>query len=312
MDPLECKSASIGSTSPEGLGIMGPKSSTTSMPSKAGYVRLVVVFLLCPKHHCLLARLVDMPVDIPSSTSWAEATTIVPIKGSMPLLWLQHLTTSLCWQACSTITDQQWLWYIRCCSIQANHLSQPWRLSFSMMTTTRTWKHDKQVVISSVGGSCWYMLEGGLWGYDTEPMMCWQAWHSNWNKCLLQKIGYTNAGWIGALLMLRCHTILAYVWCIHLNGICWNPYLNTMQIFETWLPARMTCIPSCSHKTKCIVHQSNNNMSANSRPTAFQFDTFLTALQNVIGQGGKSDVRLAGKALCLGEAKQKGAVPATK
>ena len=53
-------------------------------------------------------------------------------------------------------------------------------------------------------------------------------------------------------------------------------------------------------------------MSANSRPTAFQFDTFLTALQNVIGQGGKSDVRLAGKALCLGEAKQKGTVPATK
>jgi hypothetical protein len=28
-------------------------------------------------------------------------------------------------------------------------------------------------------------------------------------------------------------------------------------------------------------------------PTAFQFDIFLTALQNAIGQGGKSDVRLA-------------------
>jgi hypothetical protein len=49
-------------------------------------------------------------------------------------------------------------------------------------------------------------------------------------------------------------------------------------------------------------------MLANGRPTAFQFDTFLTALQNAIGQGAKSDVR----ALCSGEAKQKGTVPATK
>jgi hypothetical protein len=44
---------------------------------------------------------------------------------------------------------------------------------------------------------------------------------------------------------------------------------------------------------KCIVHQSNNNMSVNGMPPAFQFDTFLTALQNAIGQGTKSDVRLA-------------------
>jgi hypothetical protein len=48
----------------------------------------------------------------------------------MPLLQLPHSTTSLCWQACSTITDRQWLWYVRCCSIWANHLSQPWHLSF--------------------------------------------------------------------------------------------------------------------------------------------------------------------------------------
>jgi hypothetical protein len=34
-------------------------------------------------------------------------------------------------------------------------------------------------------------------------------------------------------------------------------------------------------------------MLANGRPTAFQFDTFPTALQNAIGQGGNSDVRLA-------------------
>jgi hypothetical protein len=34
-------------------------------------------------------------------------------------------------------------------------------------------------------------------------------------------------------------------------------------------------------------------MLVNGRPTALQFDTFLTALQNAIGQGGKSDVRLA-------------------
>jgi hypothetical protein len=51
--------------------------------------------------------------------------------------------------------------------------------------------------------------------------------------------------------------------------------------------------PSCYHKTKCIVHQSNNNMSANGTPTTFQFDTFPTALQNASGQAGKLDVRLA-------------------
>jgi hypothetical protein len=33
-------------------------------------------------------------------------------------------------------------------------------------------------------------------------------------------------------------------------------------------------------------------MSANGTPTAFQFETFPTALQNAIGQGGKLDVRL--------------------
>jgi hypothetical protein len=51
-----------------------------------------------------------------------------------------------------------------------------------------------------------------------------------------------------------------------------------MQIFETWQHKRL--IPSRSHKAKCIVHQSNNNMSANGTPLAFQFDTFSTALQN--------------------------------
>jgi hypothetical protein len=65
-----------------------------------------------------------------------------------------------------------------------------------------------------------------------------------------------------------------------------------MQIFKTC--QHKLLIPSCyHHKTKRIVHQSNNNMSVNGRPTAVQFDTFLTALQNAIGQGGKSDVRLA-------------------
>jgi hypothetical protein len=34
-------------------------------------------------------------------------------------------------------------------------------------------------------------------------------------------------------------------------------------------------------------------MSANGTPPAFQFDTFPTALQNAIGQGAKSDMRLA-------------------
>jgi hypothetical protein len=50
---------------------------------------------------------------------------------------------------------------------------------------------------------------------------------------------------------------------------------------------------SVSHTTKHIVHQSNNNMSANGKPTAFQFDMLPSALKNAIGQGGKLDVRLA-------------------
>jgi hypothetical protein len=82
-----------------------------------------------------------------------------------------------------------------------------------------------------------------------------------------------------------------------------------MQIFETCQHERL--VPSRSHKTKRIVHQSNNNMSANGTPTASQFDTFPTALQNAIGQGGKSRCEI-GKALCSGEAKQKGTVPATE
>jgi hypothetical protein len=47
------------------------------------------------------------------------------------------------------------------------------------------------------------------------------------------------------------------------------------------------------NKISFFPHQSNNNMLANGTPTAFQFDTFLTLLQNAIGRGGKSDVRLA-------------------
>jgi hypothetical protein len=52
-------------------------------------------------------------------------------------------------------------------------------------------------------------------------------------------------------------------------------------------------------------------MLANGTPTAFQCDTFLTALQNAIKQGGNVRYEI-GKALCLGEAKQKSTVPATK
>jgi hypothetical protein len=62
----------------------------------------------------------------------------------MPLLRLRHSTTSLCWRACSTITDRKWLWYVRCCSIRENHFSQPCHLSFSMMTTTLAWKQDSR------------------------------------------------------------------------------------------------------------------------------------------------------------------------
>jgi hypothetical protein len=110
--------------------------------------------------------------------------------------------------------------------------------------------------------------------------------------------------------MLRCHTISWYVWCIHLNGICWNPYLNTMQIFETcqheWL------VPSCSHKTKCIVHQSNNNMSANgSYPTSILIWSLSNCIPECHWTGGKVGCEI-GKVLYLGEAKQKGTVPATK
>jgi hypothetical protein len=172
----------------------------------------------CSMCHCLLAPLVDMPVDITLSTSRAEATTIVPIKGSMPLLQLWHLTTSLCWWACSTITNRQWLWYVTCCSIWSNHLSQPWHLSFSMMTTTLAWKQDKQVVISGVGSSCWYMLEGGPWGYEAEPMRGWQARHSNWNKSHFWKNWIyhcrVNKGTINVEMSqnIRIHMMLSFEW----------------------------------------------------------------------------------------------------
>jgi hypothetical protein len=66
-----------------------------------------------------------------------------------------------------------------------------------------------------------------------------------------------------------------------------------MHLFIKATTTSQPMVPSRYHKTKCIVHQSNNNMLANGGPTAFQFDTFLNALQNAIGQGGKSDVRLA-------------------
>jgi hypothetical protein len=182
------------------------------------------------------------------------------------------------------------LWYVKCCSIRVNHLSQPWHLSFSMMTTTLAWKHDKQVVISSVGGSCWYVLEGGPWGYDAEPMMVGRLGIQIEIRAFYEKIAYSTAEWIGALSMLRCHTISGYIWCIHLNGICWN---HTQIQSRSLKPASTNDLYHLSHKTKCIVHQSNNNMLANGTPTTFQFDTFLTTLQNAIGQGWKSDVRLA-------------------
>jgi hypothetical protein len=51
------------------------------MPSK---VMLYWFSSSCWMRHCLLACLVDMPVDIPSSTSQVEATTIVPINSLDP------------------------------------------------------------------------------------------------------------------------------------------------------------------------------------------------------------------------------------
>jgi hypothetical protein len=42
------------------------------------------------------------------------------------------------------------------------------------------WKQEKQVVMSSVGRRCCYMLEGGPAGYDAEPTMLGrQAQNSN-------------------------------------------------------------------------------------------------------------------------------------
>jgi hypothetical protein len=37
------------------------------------------------------------------------------------------------------------------------------------------WRQKKQLVMSSVGGRCCYMLERGSSGYDTEPMLDRQA-----------------------------------------------------------------------------------------------------------------------------------------
>jgi hypothetical protein len=68
----------MGSTSPEGLGMMGPKSSTMSLPSNVMFDWLSSS---CLMHHCLLAPLVDIPVDIPLSTSGAEATTFFLLRG---------------------------------------------------------------------------------------------------------------------------------------------------------------------------------------------------------------------------------------
>jgi hypothetical protein len=53
-------------------------------------------------------------------------------------------------------------------------------------------------------------------------------------------------------------------------------------------------------------------MSANGTPPAYQFDTFLNALQKAIGQGAKSDVRLAKRFVWEKLNKKVQFLPATK
>jgi hypothetical protein len=64
-----------------------------------------------------------------------------------------------------------------------------------------------------------------------------------------------------------------------------------MQIFETWQHEQV--VPSLTKHNALFIKATTSNMLANGTPTAFQFDTFPSALQNAIGQGGKLDVRLA-------------------
>jgi hypothetical protein len=152
------------------------------------------------------------------------------------------------------------LWYVRCCSIRANHLSRPWHLSFSMMTTSLAWKQDKQVVISSVGGSCWYVF----WREVHEVMMQSQWWVGRLG-IQIEIRDFCKKNWIydcrvnSALSMMRCQTISQKVWCIHLNGICWNAYPNTMQILETCQREAMSRTISLSqHKMHCSSKQQQH------------------------------------------------------
>ncbi len=119
-----------------------------------------------------------------------------------------------------------------------------------------------------------------------------------------KKIGYTTAGWLNrALLMLRCHTISRYVWCIHLNGICWNPYPNTMQIFETCLPARKTRTISLSqNKMHCSWKQQQH--VSQWYPTSISIWYLSDCIAECHWTGWKVGCEI-GKVLCSWEAKQK-------
>ena len=64
-----------------------------------------------------------------------------------------------------------------------------------------------------------------------------------------------------------------------------------MKIFETWQHEQV--VPSLTKQNALFIKATTSNMLANGTPTAFLFDTFPSALQNAIGQGGKLDVRLA-------------------
>ncbi len=150
MDTLECKSASIASTPPGGLDIVGPKSPTTCIPSNFTLDWLSSSWLI---RCCLLAHLVDMPVDIQSSTSGVEATTIVPINGSKSSLQLWHLMPSLCWWACSINMGWQWLWYISQVLFNPGKpLVTAMAPLFSMMTTTVGSRKSRQWCQVLVGG----------------------------------------------------------------------------------------------------------------------------------------------------------------
>jgi hypothetical protein len=104
---------------------------------------------------------------------------------------------------------------------------------FPWWQTTLAWKQDSrwwyQVLVGAVH-TCWR---------EVREVMTQSQWRLGRLGIQIEIRAFCKKNWIydyrvnRALSMLRCCTILWYVWCIHLNGICWNSYPSKMQIFET-------------------------------------------------------------------------------